>query len=202
MDNQQENQVQTQTSTPTETIVSAPVENQMPNQPGTKKKITLPIKVVIIGCAIGLLIAGIGVVKQINAKKINEQRRQAAVKASDEAVEAANKRLDEIVKEYDELKKKYSAKTAECDAINKDMSNPDWFEKSSKCSKESQELQQQLWELEAEDDMIKAKDYGAYYQTVKPMTYLIFYIIGGSIAFLALLGAFIIYLVKGKKTYE
>ena len=35
-----------------------------------EKKITLPIKVTIIGCIIGLAIASIGGVKQLKAKKI------------------------------------------------------------------------------------------------------------------------------------
>lgn len=52
-----------------------------------------------------------------------------------------------------------------------------------------------------ENAAIKNKDYTVYYDEVKPMSYQIFYIIGASIAGLALLGAFIIYLVKGKKTY-
>ena len=56
--------------------------------------------------------------------------------------------------------------------------------------------------LESEDTAIKSKDYTVYYDLVKPMSYIIFYIIGASVAGLALLGAFIIYLVKGKKTYE
>ena len=55
--------------------------------------------------------------------------------------------------------------------------------------------------LEMEDTVIKNKDYTVYYDKVKPMSYQIFYIIGASIAGLAILGAFIIYLVKGKKTY-
>ena len=58
-----------------------------------------------------------------------------------------------------------------------------------------------MWDLESEDSTIKNKDYTGYYQKVKPMSYQIFYIIGASIAGAALLGAFIIYLVKGKKTY-
>ena len=41
----------------------------------------------------------------------------------------------------------------------------------------------------------------AFNYIVKPMSYQIYYIIGASIAGLAILGAFIIYLVKGKKTY-
>lgn len=40
-----------------------------------------------------------------------------------------------------------------------------------------------------------------YYDLVKPMSYQIFYIIGDSIAGLAVLGTFIIYLVKDKKSY-
>ena len=52
-----------------------------------------------------------------------------------------------------------------------------------------------------EDTTIRNKDYTVYYDLVKPMSYQIFYIIGTSIVALAALGAFIIYLVKGKKSY-
>ena len=62
-------------------------------------------------------------------------------------------------------------------------------------------MQSRLSSLEMEDTEIKNKDYTGYYDLVKPMSYQIFYIIGASIAGVALLGAFIIYLVKGKKTY-
>ena len=165
----------------------------------TKKKITLPIKVIIIGCIIGLVVAGIGGIKQIAANKTNEDRRQAALKASEEAVAAANARLAEIEKEYNEVKTQYNAKADECDAIV--TGSDGWFEKKNKCLREKQELQSKMWDLESEDTTIKNKDYTGYYQKVKPMSYQIFYIIGASIAGLALLGAFIIYLVKGKKTY-
>ena len=165
----------------------------------TKKKITLPIKIIIIGCIIGLIVAGIGVVKQIAANKTNDDRKQAALKASEEAVAKANVRLKEIETEYNEVKAKYNAKADECDAIV--TGSEGWFEKSSKCSREKQELQSQMWNLESEDRQIKNNDYTGYYQKVKPMSYQIFYIIGASIAGAALLGAFIIYLVKGKKTY-
>ena len=165
----------------------------------TQKKITLPIKIIIIGCIIGLIVAGIGVVKQIAANKTNEDRKQAALKASEEAVAKANARLKEIETEYNEVKAKYNAKADECDAIV--TGSEGWFEKSSKCSREKQELQSQMWNLESEDRQIKNNDYTGYYQKVKPMSYQIFYIIGASIAGASLLGAFIIYLVKGKKTY-
>lgn len=164
-----------------------------------KKKITLPIKVIIIGCIIGLVVAGIGGFKQIDSKRIENQRKEAALKASQEAVAAANKRLEEIKTEYDELKKQYDAKVSECDSIV--TGSDGWFQKSQSCSREEQELQSKIWDLESEDTLIKNKDYTGYYDKVKPMSYQIFYIIGASIAGLALLGAFIIYLVKGKKTY-
>lgn len=43
---------------------------------GTKKKIILPIKVIIIGCIIGLIVAGVGLFKQIDSKEINEKRKK------------------------------------------------------------------------------------------------------------------------------
>ena len=39
-----------------------------------RKKLSLPIKVTIIGCAIGLLFAGFGLFKQIDSKRINKER--------------------------------------------------------------------------------------------------------------------------------
>ena len=164
-----------------------------------KKKITLPIKVVIIGCLIGLVIAGIGLFKQIDSKRINAERKDAALKQSQAAVDAANARLKEIEKEYYPLKEQLEKKEQECDAMN--VSDSDWFEKHSKCQREASEMRSKMNSLEMEDSAIKNKDYTIYYDKVKPMSYQIFYIIGASIAGLAILGAFIIYLVKGKKTY-
>ena len=145
-----------------------------------KKKISLPIMIIIIGCVIGLVVAGIGGIKQINAGKINEERKQAALKASEEAVEAANKRLKEIEEEYYPLKEQYSKKQQECDSLN--MSDPNWFADKSKCQREASEMQSRLSSLEMEDTAIKNKDYTGYYDLVKPMSYQIFYIIGASIA--------------------
>lgn len=165
----------------------------------TKKKITLPVKVVIIGCIIGLVVAGIGLFKQIDSKRINEERKDAALKQSQAAVDAANARLKEIETEYYPLKEQLEKKEQECDVMN--MRDSDWFEKHSKCQREASELRSRVNSLEMEDTAIKNKDYTVYYDKVKPMSYQIFYIIGASIAGAALLGAFIIYLVKGKKTY-
>jgi len=164
-----------------------------------KKKITLPIKVTIIGCTIGLLFAGFGFFKQLDSKRINKERHDEALKQSQEMVDAANARLTEIENEYNELKAQYDTKKQECDSVH--MGDDNWFEKSSKCDDELFDLKANISSLELEDTAIKAKDYTVYYDEVKPMSYYIFYIIGGSIAGLAILGAFIIYLVKGKKSY-
>lgn len=166
---------------------------------GNTKKITLPIKIIIIGCAIGLVIAGIGGIQQFNAVKTNKARRDAALKQSEEAVKVANDRLAEIASEYNNLEAQYNAKANECDAIITGSNG--WFENKNRCLSEKQELKSKLFDLETEDSLIKAKDYTVYYQEVRPMSYQIFYIIGAIVAGLALLGAFIIYLVKGKKTY-
>ncbi|MBQ9181855.1 MAG: hypothetical protein IJ134_04410 [Bacilli bacterium] len=166
-----------------------------------KKKITLPIKVTIVGCLIGLVVAGIGVFKQLDSKRINEERHDEALKQSQAMVDKANERLAEIEKEYNEIKAQYDAKNQECNADKTNFSDPNWFNNQSNCNQELFELNSKMSDLELEDSSIKAKDYTVYYDEVKPMSYYIFYIIGGSIAGLAILGAFIIYLVKGEKRY-
>lgn len=165
----------------------------------TKKKITLPIKIIIIGCIIGIVIASIGGIKQIGAKKTNEERKKAAEKASKEAVKNANAKLKEMEKEYNSLKEEAEKKNLECDAMN--MRDSDWFEKHSKCQREASEMEERLNNLEMEATSIKNKDYTGYYNEVEPMSYQLFYIIGASVAGVSIIGAFIIYLVKGKKSY-
>lgn len=56
------------------------------------KKITLPVKIIIIGCITGLIIAGIGGLKQLDSKRVNKKRSNAALKQSETAIKAANKR--------------------------------------------------------------------------------------------------------------
>lgn len=146
-----------------------------------------------------LVVAGIGLFKQIDSKRINEERKDAALKQSQASVDKANARLKEIETEYYPLKEQLEKKEQECDAMN--MRDSDWFEKHSKCQREASEMRSKMDSLEMEDSAIKNKDYTVYYDKVKPMSYQIFYIIVASIAGAALLGAFIIYLVKGKKTY-
>ena len=45
-----------------------------------KKKLTLPIKIIIIGFIIGLVVAGIGGVRELNANKTKKQRSKDAYK--------------------------------------------------------------------------------------------------------------------------
>lgn len=165
-----------------------------------RKKLPLPILVMIIGIVIGLVVAGVGLFKQVDSKRINKERKEVAIKEARDAVDRANKRLKEIEEEYYPLKEKYEAKASECDSIV--TGSDGWFAAQNKCTREKSDIQDRLWDLESEDSAIKNEDYTAYWQEVKPMSYQIFYIIGSSIAGVALLGAFIIYLVKGKKTYN
>lgn len=164
-----------------------------------KKKLPLPLLILIISVAIGLVVAGIGLVKQGAAKKTNEQRYQEAYELSKQNAEKLNKRYAEITEELKPLKEQAETKQQQCDSVN--MSDPNWFADKTKCQREVQEINSQITELETEQWQIENYDNTVYYDLVKPMSYQIFYIIGGAIAGLGALGAFIIYLVKGKKSY-
>ena len=77
----------------------------------------------------------------------------------------------------------------------------DLYASITKCKREAQNINSKISDLEQEQWKIEHYNNTVYYNKVKPMSYQIFYIIGGAIAGLGILGAFIIYLVKGKKTY-
>lgn len=164
-----------------------------------KKKLPLPVLVLIIGIGIGLLFAGFGLFKQFDAKKINEERYQEAYKKSQVKVDAANKRLAEIKEEIAPLEDEKTAKEKECNSLN--MMDSNWYADKTNCQSEVRKIQSQISDLENEQWKLEKADYTVYYDLVKPISYQIFYIIGGSIAGLAALGAFIMYLVKGKKNY-
>jgi len=164
-----------------------------------KKKLPLPILVIIISLLIGVVIAGIGLIKQADAKKTNEERYQAAYEQALANKERLEKRYEEIVEALKPLKSQYEAKSQERDALW--MSDPDWFAKNSKYMREIAEIQSQISDLELEQFQIEHYDNTVYYTKVEPMSYQIFYIIGASVFGLGLIGAFIIYLVKGKKSY-
>lgn len=64
-----------------------------------KKKIVLPIKIIIIGFIIGLVVAGIGGVRELKANKTNKQRSKDAYKQAYENKEKLEKRYAEIIEE-------------------------------------------------------------------------------------------------------
>ena len=164
-----------------------------------KNKLPLPLLILIISVVIGLVVAGIGLIKQGAAKKTNEARYQEAYQLALANKEKLEKRYAEITEALKPLKTQYDAKQQECNSLN--MSDPNWFADRTKCQREAQEINSQITSLETEQWQIEHYDNTVYYDLVKPMSYQIFYIIGGSIAGLGALGAFIIYLVKGKKSY-
>lgn len=164
-----------------------------------KKKLPLPLLILIISFALGLVFAAVGLIRQGAAKKTNEERANEAYQLSQAKVDAANKRLGEIKTELAVLEDNYEKKQQECDSLK--MSDADWYEKRTKCNRESLAISSQINDLETEQWELENGNYTVFYDLVKPMSYNIFYIIGGSIFGLGALGAFIIYLVKGKKTY-
>lgn len=165
-----------------------------------KRKLPLPLVILIIGLVIGVLLAAFGFYKQQNAKKINEKRYNEAYKLSQEKVDAANKRYSEIENQLSSLNSQYESKKQECDSLN--MNDSNWFANKNKCEREASSIDSKITELEMEQFKLKNGDYSVTYANVKPMSYQIFYIIGASVFGLSLLGSFIIYLVKGKKTYN
>lgn len=164
-----------------------------------KKKMPLPLLILVISIILGLVIAGVGFLKQNMANKTNEERAEEAYKLSEQKVAVAEKRLEEIQIELKDAKQKYDDKKQECDSL--DMRADNWFADKSKCERDASNIYSQISALESEQWSIKNADYTVYYDLVEPMSYQIFYIIGGGVALLGVLGAFIIYLVKGKKTY-
>lgn len=165
-----------------------------------KKKLPLPIIILIIGLVIGVLFAVFGFYKQTEAKKTNEKRYKQAYKLYQENVESAKKRYAEIEEELSALRPQYETKSQECDSLN--MRDPNWFADKNKCDREASGFYSQISELESEQFELENSDYSVTYQNVDPMSYQIFYIIGASFFGVLALGAFIIYLVKGKKTYN
>ncbi len=164
-----------------------------------EKSLPLPLLILLISFVLGLGISGIGLVRQMMAKKTNEERYQEAYKQAQENQKKLEKRYAEITEELKTLKSQYDAKTQECNSL--DMFSDNWFSDTAKCQNEAAEINSQIMDLESEQFEIENFDNTVFYNKVNPMSYYIFYIIGGAVFGLGALGAFIIYLVKGKKTY-
>lgn len=173
-------------------------DNQINNNERKNAKIAL--KVFIVGAILSLIIGGIGVFKQINAKNTDEKAKQEAIKLSEQKIELAKARLQEIQTEYNELKNKYNELENECNIIDTKMGiDNDWFTKSSKCKNEKSEVNYKMNKLELEYSEIQSADYTAYYPLVDSFTYKLFYYIAAGVFGVDILISVIFFLVTRKK---
>lgn len=165
----------------------------------TKKKVPLPLLILIISICLGLVVAGVGLIKQENAKKTNKKRYDEAYRLANENKLKLEKKYSVILEEIETLNDQYESKKQECDSI---VIDNDWYKNQTKCDREAININSKITKLEQEQFSIEHYDNTVYYNLVKPMSYQIFYIVGGCIAALGAIAAFIIYLVKGKKSYN
>ena len=162
-----------------------------------KKNKKIALKVFIGGLIISLIICGIGLFKQIDAKNKDKKAADEALKLSEQKVEQAKNRLQEIETQYNEVKAQYDAKVEECDSIK--FGSDGWVEKTSKCQREKLELYEQMSNLEMSATSIQNADYTVYYQLVDPFSYKIFYYIGAGTLGGFILISLIFYLATRKK---
>ena len=118
-----------------------------------KKKLPLPLTIIIVGIIIGLLCAAFGYYKQLDAKKINKERASEALKQSETAVAHAKERLAVISNEYNELESQYNEKQDECNSMK--MSDDNWFANHTKCMREASSINSKMNELDTEMWKIK-----------------------------------------------
>lgn len=162
-----------------------------------KKNKKLSLKIFVCGLIISIILCGIGLIKQNNAKKTNKAKEQQALAQSQSSVDAANQRLKEIEEMIIPLQEQYEKKRQEADSMN--MGDPNWFADHSKVQREASSINQQINDLEQERFIILNKDYTVYYSPVKPITYLVFYYIAGGVFVLISLISLIYFLVTRKK---
>lgn len=162
-----------------------------------KKNKSISIKIFIVGLIVGIILCGIGLIQQNNAKKTNEERANQAYAQSQNAVDAANKRLAEIEAAIPPLQQQYNAKMQERASLNTRDKN--WFAEATRLQSEASDINSQITALQQEQFMLVNRDYTVYYQLVKPITYLIFYYIGAGVFGVASLIALIYFLVTRKK---
>ena len=164
-----------------------------------KKNKKIALKVFIVGLIISLIICGIGLFKQIDAKNKDKKAADEALKLSEQKVEQAKNRLQEIETQYNEVKAQYDAKIDECNKINSDMTSNGWYERISKCRTEQSELSSKKTNLEMSATSIQNADYTVYYQLVDPFSYKIFYYIGAGTLGGFILISLIFFLATRKK---
>lgn len=181
----------------TNNIEASSSENSYKESSTEKNNKKIAIRIFIVGLIIALVLCGIGLIKQNNAKKTNEERHIQAGEQSQMAIDKANERLKEIEKEMPLLQEQYESKENEANSMN--MRDPNWFEDHSKVKNEAMNIYSQIKTLETEKFQIENADYRVFYSLVKPITYNIFYYIGAGIFALLSLIALIYFLATRKK---
>lgn len=171
----------------------------------------IAIKLFIFGLIISIIICGVGFLKQNNANKTNEERRQRALEQSQATVEQAKKRLQEIKNEYEILEPQINSIKSEINTMiseqqtifMEDKGFSDRYnakgneidEKKAELSK----LQSNYNNLQQEQFKLQNNDYTVYYKLVEPIEYNIFYYVGAGVFALISLIALIYFLVTRKK---
>ncbi len=166
-------------------------------QKGKKKITRISLIILIVGVIIGVGLITSGLILSSNAKKVNEQRYNEAYKKSQENAAKAQDRIDEIEKEKNELKSKINEKQSECDSLK--MSDDDWFNKMSKCERESQDLSVQLSSLDSEEFNLKNGDYTVFYDAISSYKYIPLYMIGGFIIIASCMISGVIYIFAKRR---
>lgn len=172
-------------------------EGEYKESPIEKNNKKISIILLISGIIIALILCGIGLIKQQDAKKTNNEREQQATQQSQMAINNAKARLEEIEQEIIPLQEQYDAKLQEKNSLN--MSDSNWFARSVQLQDEASDIYSKIADLQSEKFQIEKADYTVYYSLVKPITYLIFYYIGAGVFVVITLIALIYFLCTRKK---
>lgn len=172
-------------------------ECEYKESPIEKNNKKISIILLISGIIIALILCGIGLIKQQDAKKTNNEREQQATQQSQMAINNAKARLEEIEQEIIPLQEQYDAKLQEKNSLN--MSDSNWFARSVQLQDEASDIYSKIADLQSEKFQIEKADYTVYYSLVKPITYLIFYYIGAGVFVVITLIALIYFLCTRKK---
>lgn len=162
-----------------------------------KKSNKVLLIVFIIGLIIGLSLIIIGIFKQNHVKNLNKQNYESAQEELQNKLSDAKKRINEINNLLQDLNNNM-------DSLNKEESNltmnsSNWFNKKSEIAYKKYEIQSQINTLQSEKTMLENTEFDVSYAIIEPITYRIFYYIGGAIIVCDILTVLIIYLIKKNK---
>ena len=175
------------------------------------KNRNISIRIFILGIIIALILCGIGFIKQNNAKKTNEERKQQAYEQSHAAVEQAKKRYEEIMKEYETIEPQIDSLKLEIKKLRNEQQkihiedfgfSDRYYAKGNEIDEKEAELsklQSKYTSLQQEQFRLENNDYTGYYSLVEPNTYMIFYFVAAGVFGLLSLIALIYFLATRKR---